>query len=40
MSASFASLKQSYNTYNLFDAAALYRSLGWDEVVDKPEPPS
>ncbi len=37
MSASFASLNQSYNTYNLLDTAELYRSLGWDDVVDKPE---
>lgn len=37
MTASFASLKQSYNTYNRLDTEGLYRSLGWGDVVDKPE---
>lgn len=37
MSASFASLNQSYVSYNRLDTAALYRALGWDDVVDKPQ---
>lgn len=37
MSASFASLNNSYRSYNRLDTSALYESLGWGDLVDRPE---
>lgn len=37
MSISFAALQRSYTHYNTLDTEAIYRSIGWDDVVGKNE---
>lgn len=33
----FQSLLNSYDYYNAFDTEQLYKSLGWDDLISKPE---
>lgn len=33
----YQALRDAYETYNAMDTAALYSSLGWDDLIGKPE---